>query len=270
MVHTNFAPTAPTPAAYIAVNKNRLKSYDGKFYLKDRQTFQIEVFNPTQKVLLAEFHINGTRMQGGGLILNPGQRVFLERYLTENRKFMFSTYMASGTSEEIANAIINNGKIEVKFYEEIEQNYAQVLNAIYTQQTLPWYPTEYWYNTIGTSSKDLMNYTSNFDTNSPNYSHAYFSANVSTNLDRAKKITAKNVEKETGRIEKGDSSSQSFIYSDKHFSAYSYYSIQMQLLPVSQQVTTTDMIKHRVYCSNCGTKSSKANANFCAMCGERL
>lgn len=52
-------------------------------------------------------------MLGGGLVLRPGERVFLDRYLAEKRKLIFNTYIVSGNSEEIARAIANNGQIEI-------------------------------------------------------------------------------------------------------------------------------------------------------------
>ena len=96
------APTVPT--AGIAVNKSRLKVYSKgsempTYYLQKGQEFQIELFNPTTEVVLAKISLNNTLISQGGLILNPGQRVFLERYIDVPKKFLFDTYEVANTDE---------------------------------------------------------------------------------------------------------------------------------------------------------------------------
>lgn len=114
------APKAPT--ANIAVNKSRLKVYNKKgdmptYYLQKGQEFQIELFNPTTDTILAKITLNGNVISQGGLVLNPGQRVFLDRYLDVAKKFMFDTYEVSNT-QEVREAIANNGDFKVQFYRE--------------------------------------------------------------------------------------------------------------------------------------------------------
>jgi len=114
------APKAPT--ANIAVNKSRLKVYNKKgdmptYYLQKGQEFQIELFNPTTDTILAKITLNGNEISQGGLVLNPGQRVFLDRYLDVAKKFMFDTYEVSNT-QEVREAIANNGDFKVQFYRE--------------------------------------------------------------------------------------------------------------------------------------------------------
>ena len=111
------------PAAHLAVNKSRLKVYKNvgpmpTYYLQKGQEFQIELFNPTQDVVLAKISLNGKAISQGGLVLNPGQRVFLDRYIDVAKKFLFDTYEVSGQSEEVKKAIENNGDIKVEFYRE--------------------------------------------------------------------------------------------------------------------------------------------------------
>lgn len=113
------------PTAKIAVKKNVVKVYEtdkvNKVFLKDGTEFEIELFNPTKDVVLCKFKLNGKFTNDGGLILNPGQRVFLERYLDESKKFVFETYTVDNTPEALQ-AIQDNGSIEVSFYKEIANN----------------------------------------------------------------------------------------------------------------------------------------------------
>lgn len=116
------APKVPT--ANIAVNKSRIKLYDKQgdlptYYLQKGQEFQIELFNPTTESVLAKITLNGNVISQGGLVLNPGQRVFLDRYLDVAKKFLFDTYEVSNT-QEVKEAIVNNGDFKVQFYREMK------------------------------------------------------------------------------------------------------------------------------------------------------
>ena len=71
------------PSAKIALKKNVLKVYDVEnikaVFLKDGSEFEIELFNPLQVTVLAKIKLNGEWINGGGLILKPGQRVFFRK-----------------------------------------------------------------------------------------------------------------------------------------------------------------------------------------------
>jgi hypothetical protein len=121
MYKNNYAAPA-VPTANIAVKKSRIKLYTKNvemptYYLEKGQEFQIELFNPTSDVLLAKIILNGKAISQGGLVLNPGQRVFLDRYFDVAKKFLFDTYEVSNTTE-VKKAIENNGDIKVEFYRE--------------------------------------------------------------------------------------------------------------------------------------------------------
>jgi hypothetical protein len=122
MYKNNYAAPA-VPTANIAVNKSRIKLYSKgldmpTYYLQKGQEFQIELFNPTSDVVLAKIILNGKAISQGGLVLNPGQRVFLDRYFDVAKKFLFDTYEVANTNE-VKKAIENNGDIKVEFYKEI-------------------------------------------------------------------------------------------------------------------------------------------------------
>lgn len=129
------------PTANIAVNKSRLKVYKNAgdmptYYLQKGQEFMIELANPTTDVVLAKVILNGKPISQGGLVLNPGQRVFLERYLDVAKKFLFDTYEVSGSAEMKA-AIANNGDFKVEFYKE-RQPYFNHYNGNITISTPSW------------------------------------------------------------------------------------------------------------------------------------
>ena len=112
----------PTPTANLAINKSRLKVYNKKsevptYYLEKGQEFQIELFNPTNGNILAKISLNGKPIAQGGLVLRPGERAFLDRYIDVARKFKFDTYEVANTSE-VRKAIEDNGDFKVEFYSE--------------------------------------------------------------------------------------------------------------------------------------------------------
>ena len=127
MKQSILAPTKKVPTANLAVNKSRIKIYNKQgemptYYLQKGQEFQIELFNPTTQVVLAKITLNGKAISQGGLVLNPGQRVFLERYLDVAKKFLFDTYEVANTNE-VKEAIENNGDFKVEFYRERQPVY---------------------------------------------------------------------------------------------------------------------------------------------------
>lgn len=110
--------------AKIAINKSLLKEYKTNtdprvVYMNNGDEFQIQLFNPEQETIGAEVSING-KVIPGILVIRPGERIWLERYLTEQSKFKFTTYEVDDPDEDssVARAIANNGTIEIKFYRE--------------------------------------------------------------------------------------------------------------------------------------------------------
>jgi hypothetical protein len=73
---------------------------------------------------------------------------------------------------------------------------------------------------------------------------------------------------ETGRVEKGGSSDQSFKTVDKTFNHYACSTSIWKILPVSQQVFEKQDLK--VYCVNCGKKRKKDSDKFCSSCGNKF
>jgi hypothetical protein len=277
--------TAPNmvPTANIAVNKSRLKVYNNAgemptYYLQKGQEFMIELANPTTDVVMAKVILNGKAISQGGLVLNPGQRVFLDRYLDVAKKFLFDTYEVSGSAEMQA-AIANNGDIKVEFYRE--RVFANPYNTIITT-TLGNYNTgtdpQYLRSSLTSgivgsndlySSSSMQNcassYTSNLDLGTLNLDNQFKSSPLRSR-SMSKTVKAKSVE--TGRVEMGSNSDQKFKYVNKSFEYTAFHSIEYKMLPVSQKINTLEDINVKVYCTNCGAKIGKTD-NFCGKCGKK-
>lgn len=276
--------TAPNmvPTANIAVNKSRLKVYKNAgemptYYLQKGQEFMIELANPTTDVVMAKVILNGKAISQGGLVLNPGQRVYLDRYLDVAKKFLFDTYEVSGSAEMQA-AIANNGDIKVEFYRE--RVFANPYNTIITT-TLGNYNTgtdpQYLRSSLTSGivgSNDLYSssmqncaatYTSNLDLGTLNLDNQFKSSPLRSR-SMSKTVKAKSVE--TGRVEMGSHSNQELKYVNKSFEYTAFHSIEYKMLPVSQKINTLEDINVKVYCTNCGAKIGKTD-NFCGKCGKK-
>jgi hypothetical protein len=122
MKQTNNGIGTSYPEAHItrskSKNRGRLKIYNhNTVYLDQGEEFEIEVFNPTTKTILAKIDFNGEMISHSGLVLRPGQRVFLERFFDDNRKFKFEVYEVENTDKAIAEAGIAKVNASAKIAE---------------------------------------------------------------------------------------------------------------------------------------------------------
>ncbi len=271
------------PTANICINKSRVKIYNTKelptIYLEKATTFQIELFNPTTDVILAKIILNGNPISQGGLVLNPGQRVFLDRYLDVAKKFLFDTYEVSNT-EEVKKAIEKNGDFKVEFYRERVPNYLNTLainsntaRGFYTTTNLVNGSNSTFTNTsghIGTTalynaSVDLTNCAGSITLDSMD---ATLSIDVPKETKSLKRSFARSKSIETGRVEKGSDSDQKVVTVDKTFDYFAFHTVEYKMLPVSQKINTVEDIQVKIYCTNCGAKLGKGH-KFCGQCGTK-
>jgi hypothetical protein len=267
------------PEAWIAVSNNRQKVYDPNklVYLDQNQEFQIELFNPGDISYLAKIEINGKEISKAGLVIKPGQRYFLDRFIDSNKKLLFSTYEVEKNNTEVEKAIRNNGKISVNFYPETRWGwYGGVSSNTITIPALNWNST---YaartpntflctgtstpNNLGWISTQGSGYTTAVSTSFSNSS--FTSTSNSANLPIAGSLSQKT--KETGRIEEGGKSNQVFFNSNLNFSEVSTYSSDYQILPRSTKPVEVSEI--RLYCTQCGGRIKKKTWKFCPSCGEK-
>lgn len=263
MKQTQSVPKVPTAA--ITVKKSRLKSYsinsgNKAYYLEKGQEFEIELYNPTTKRVLAKIEINGVEISQGGLILRPAERVFLDRYLDVAKKFMFDTYEVENTKINIE-AIKDNGDLVVRFYNEIEIYSKHSPIFLYDYPNLVNQQNTNLSNNFSRFSKKIS-YTENVCGSLNLFNASIPEASFSYSSDDVKSI-------ETGRVEKGSASDQVIVSGYGDFSNYPFITVSYKLLPISQKITTTEELNVRRYCTNCGSKITKTQ-NFCGNCGNKL
>ena len=275
-----------TPCAYITKDRKRLKQNGQNVYLNNGDEFELELFNPLSNTVLAKIKLDGSYISGGGIVLKPGQRVFLERYLDDPRKFKFETYEVDGTSNEVLDAISGNGDVVIDFFDEYKQ---PVWNNNITYGGSFGGPVHTYYNnpyTVNGGSPTFtttsVNYsstnTAGINLNTTSVSNTFAGPNI-----RSKRGILKSKPKsrsevtmdmlstdsiETGRVEKGGSSDQSFKTVDKTFNHHTCATSIWKILPVSQKVYEKQDLK--VYCTNCGKKRKKDSDKFCSSCGNKF
>jgi hypothetical protein len=255
------------PEAFITKAKKRIKQFDGQVYLSDGDEYEIELFNPTQDVVLAKIKIDGDYIAGGGIVLRRGERVFLERFLDSPEKFKFSTYVVNGNNTEVQDAIANNGYVEIEFYSEYVPTMPN--RVLYGGNT-------YTYSSNGTVNGNPINFTTtggsgNFTlTSGTTTTSTFYNANLaSTNTLSGPNIRNVSNKIETGTTEKGSSSDQTFKHTNKTFNSFSFWNVAWQILPISQKQYTAEEVSVN-YCGNCGAKRKKSSFKFCPHCGTKF
>lgn len=235
MIQLNSA----TPVAHITSNRNRLKSYGNAVYLKSGSNFEIEIFNTLTSRTLVTIEVDGKLISSTGLVVNPGQREYLERWIDEPRKFKFSTYTVEN-SPEAMKAIANNGKVKVSFFEESTKLFTNN-GTYYTNDSWNFGDAVYYSNSLSSSS----------DVRHKGVTRSFSGGSI-----------------ETGRTEKGETSNQNFDSTTGDFNSWATAIIEIQILPESAKPIEIEKI--RMYCTGCGTRVRAASWKFCPSCGEKV
>lgn len=234
------------PSAWIVnpKDKGRKSIKNGKVFLNDGDQFEIELFNPLTNSVLASIKLNGNPISSSGLIIKPGQRIYLDCFIDDKKKFVFKTYNVDD-SEEAKDAIKNNGLLEVYFYKEeiiTIDNWKEyiIIRDYYPKypywpyySPYPTYPNPYYYcgdsNCTYTTNSDSTNITT---TNTTPYGTCGTYLNNSLSNTSGSITSAIN---ETGRVEKGEKSSQKFNEVKMEFEKNYISSTVIQLLPESKR-----------------------------------
>lgn len=266
------------PTAHITINRNRPKTYGDKIYFKNNTHFEIELFNPLQNRVLVKIDIDGRTISSTGIIINPGQRAYLERWIDDSKKFLFNTYEVENSAEARA-AIQQNGKVKISFYTEISNVFWT--NTYYYN---PWpynnppvYYNTYYYDpnviyggtTIGCSGVAGPSGVKGTCGDQGESGKSLFSGNLRCSTSDANFLNNASMDSiETGRTEMGASSNQQFGVSSGNFNSWPTKVWEWQLLPES--LLPVEISKIKQYCPGCRNRIRKETWKFCPVCGEKL
>lgn len=277
----------------IAISKSICKeystsSYSRAVYLENGQEFQIQLFNPHKFTIGAEIFINDEKLSNR-LVLKPGERVWLERYLDVKKKFKFSTYEVEGNNKDVQEAIKDNGKIEVKFYREVRKKewnnyptitlsgndwlnknkYPSTIDVLYNHSSdnANKLETTHCYSSMSTAGNgcETVLTASNYCALDTNYTAT---VDLYPQTDAASISIPDVMICETGRIEAGSSSSQEFDNVNIDFEYFPFVTEKIKLLPISQKPFTPNDLQ-KIYCTECGRKLN-TKYKFCPYCGTEI
>jgi hypothetical protein len=246
-------------------DRGRKSIKNGKVFLTDGDEFEIELFNPLTVSVLADIKLNGQSISKTGLVVKPGQRVYLDCFIDDRKKFKFSTYEIENSGEALE-ATANNGVLEVFFYKEdviTLDNWQRRFDRIIVEKHYPYNPYP-WYNpyrvycgtsngTVGTINTVLTTNGSNSIIGTTTTSNGIYSANSincsytsnvdlsNLNIAGSNNMTSMN-SIETGRVEKGEKSKQKFTEVDMEFEKNYISSTIIQILPESRKPVETKHI----------------------------
>lgn len=274
---THYRMQDSMPSAIILAKNPRtssldeLRTYQGnQIFLNNGDEFQIRLFNPLREKIGVQIGINGDLSQGL-LVLNPGEDVVLDRFLDDKSKMIFETYSYDANNKAASDAVAENGIVDVKFFKEKKVYRPQKLMK--KSKGLPHYGSLRNVSGVGSSGS-----TDGFDgtfttTNNVFYSHSFDDGDytlTSASLDFVFDPLPEN-KKETGRVEKGDESTQNFYTVDVEFESFPFYTLTYYLKPTSERGSTTvQENKVREYCTNCGYRIRNSRWNFCPKCGDEV
>ena len=266
-----IAQTGTKPSAWIVTpnDKGRKSIKSGKVFLEDKEEFEIELFNPLTVSVLADIKLNGQSISKTGLVVKPGQRIYLDCFIDDKKKFKFSTYEIENSGESL-DATQNNGLLEVFFYKEdviTLDNWQRKFDRIIVEKYYPYNPYPWHFRTTNNP------YTVWYGTNSPTIggscvttnltnsvigttttSNAYYSSNNAVNCSYTSDVnvpyggtTVNNLfsvnNVETGRVEKGEKSKQKFTEVDIDFEKHYISSTIIQILPESRKPAEVKDVK---------------------------
>ena len=298
----------------IAINKSILKEYKNGnslderiVYLDNGSEFQIQIFNPHDFVVGARIYINGVSMSYM-LVLRPGERIWLERYLDKSVKFRFETYEVDA-DEETKKAIQKNGEVKVVFYKEehkpepisiptwhplvwnnthtYEDPYAPKyddlvasiggsvkLNALYGDERSATLKNVDISDVHNISDKNLSFCVNDMSLTTSTADTSFTTdttLNYNKQLNKLRRTTLKTSGSdkiETGRIEEGGYSNQQFNDVYRNFEKRTFSIETIKLLPTSQKQYNSSDLKKH-YCTQCGRKINM-KYKYCPYCGNKI
>lgn len=268
--------------AKIAVSKSLLKEYtqrDGSnrvVYMDNGTEFQIQLFNPKATEIACRVYINDEQMYND-IVLRPGERLWLERFLDRPQKFLFETYTVDGNDSTVQQAIRNNGTIRVQFFDKKIRQKQDGL--ILDNRNYNIYPCSVFdeYSICFNSSSTATDkaYAGEITCSDANVSPSISTLGIQGAAgDRGDievacySVQIPEVKQETGRVTEGSYSQQTFDTVNMDFESWNYSEEIIKILPSSQKPIHKEDLQKR-YCPECGRKVVE-KYKFCPFCGTKL
>ena len=289
--------------ASLKANGKILREFKDTVYIPFGSEYSFLIKNLNTTRALVNIFIDGTDVIEGGLVLNAGQEVDLERYvkngnLSAGNKFKFIE-RTQAIEDGPRGVKLEDGLVRIEFQYEKPRPVFNI-NQIFGSNTSPQYPSgirssEYpgvvdkysnnnttggWIQASGTSYSTNINGAMRGVDFSQNGSATAQAASVEINKYCADKGIASEVHdgmatmdwNETGITVPGSRSEQKFQTTYMGAMEAEKHTIVLKLLgetPDNKPVLKPVNVKMKPKCVTCG-KLNKANAKFCTECGTAL
>ena len=265
--------------ASLKANGRILREFKDTVYIPFGSEYSFLIKNLNTTRALVNIYIDGDNVVEGGLVLNAGQEVDLERYvkagnLKAGNRFKFIERTAN--IEDHRGVKLEDGLVRIEFQFEAAR---PVINwtPTYSTSTPTWggvYASGASYNVNGVmrsvdfSAGEAMKASATSATNATLQS-MNISASGSEHEGMATMDSSFN---DVGITVPGSRSSQSFTTTTLGVMEPETHTIVLKLLgetPDNRPVVQAVTVKHRPKCVTCG-KQNKATAKFCTECGTAL
>jgi hypothetical protein len=264
--------------ASIKANGKVLREFKDTVYISFGSEYSILLKNLNTVRALINVYIDGDNVVPGGLVLNAGQEVDLQRAirngnLSEGNKFKFIE--RTGNIEDHSGIKLEDGLIRVEYQfervykrqDDIQWNQIKI-GASYTGQPYSGTPTWTVNNSVLRSSGHVHDGVACSD-----MSYAATSMAVGSTLTGsiAKSFNAA-PQTETGITVPGSKSEQKFVTASWFATETEKHNIILKLLGETEDnkmVREPITVKSKPKCVTCG-KQNKATAKFCSECGTAL
>lgn len=246
--------------ASIKANGKILREFKDTVYIPFNSEYSFLIKNLNTKRALVNVYIDGDNVVPGGLVLNAGQEVDLERSikngnLLEGNRFKFIE--RTGQIEKHRGVKLEDGLIRIEYqFEMYAVNQPWVTNHIYNKSILR-----------NTSADWISPMGATYSSTSAVTNKGWVSASgASTNVSMD---TSYN---DVGITVPGSHSTQSFTTTTMGVMESEKHTIVLKLLgetPDNKPVLQPVNVKMKPKCVTCG-KQNKATSKFCAECGTSL
>lgn len=275
----------------IAINKNILQAFytiynqqkiEDYVYLENEQEFQIYLKNYREIPVIVELIING-KSEKEAIVLEPKEKLFLERYISNNFKFKFNIYKLPINLKNFIENKVELATITAKVYTAqniyVKKN-TTIIRPILTLQTLD-YPDNYVYTYNSNSAPNIfvINYCIQKKSKLLFNNYCILELLQPTSIcneeilnfieysdQKLSKENFQNTKEEIGIIEKGEYSNQKFekcsnFKRGKLLNQYIIY-----LYSTNDQIHKENNV---IYCSTCGRKQ-KYGQKYCPADGTKF
>lgn len=245
--------------ASIKANGKVLREFKDTVYVPFGSEYSVLLKNLNTVRALVNVYIDGDNVVPGGLVLNAGQEIDLERAirnnnLTEGNKFKFIE--RTGKIEDHRGIKLEDGLIRVEY--QFEKVYRR-------QDGIQW-------KNLPVQDSSWYSYTSSLG-QSMGVSNSSLAASASTvSMNNIMRSAIATPQSETGITVAGSKSEQKFSTVSSFTCEPDKHNIILRLLGETAENKTVRQpitVKAKPKCTTCG-KQNKATAKFCSDCGTAL